>query len=238
MWSFGRKKTIGETALLTGGTDFHSHILPGVDDGVEDHDTALRILDRYAATGIQELWLTPHIMEDYPNTPKVLKERFAQLQEAYKGPITLHLAAEYMLDNFFEETLENNNLLPIGKEGNHLLVETSYYTPPMRLYDVLERIKRKGYHPLFAHAERYLYLEKTHYEELREMGIKLQLNLPSLAGVYGNEIQKKALWLLDKEMYAVTGSDTHCDHATTVIENIALKGTLRDKLQRIIKRKL
>ena len=238
MWFFDRKKTIGEAGLLAGGIDHHTHILPGVDDGIKTTEEALKILDQYAAAGIKELWLTPHIMEDHPNTPEELKERFAELTATYKGPITLHLAAEYMLDNHFEPLLESRNLLPIGREGNHLLVETSYYTPPMRLHETLRRIKAKGYFPLLAHAERYLYMEKENYKALREMGIKLQLNLPSLAGVYGPQIEKKAIWLLKNEMYAVAGSDTHSNRATEVIENIPLNNSLREKLKNIITTKI
>ena len=91
---------------MVGAADHHSHILPGVDDGVETMDEALRILATYEAMGIKELWLTPHIMEDIPNTPEKLKTRFAQLQAAYKGNIALHLAAEYMIDNHLRKLLQ------------------------------------------------------------------------------------------------------------------------------------
>ena len=91
---------------MVGAADHHSHILPGVDDGVETMDEALRILATYEAMGIKELWLTPHIMEDIPNTPEKLKARFAQLQAAYKGNIALHLAAEYMIDNHLRKLLQ------------------------------------------------------------------------------------------------------------------------------------
>ena len=91
---------------MVGAADHHSHILPGVDDGVETMDEALRILATYKELGIKELWLTPHIMEDIPNTPEKLKTRFTQLQAAYKGNITLHLAAEYMIDNHLRKLLQ------------------------------------------------------------------------------------------------------------------------------------
>lgn len=238
MWFFGRKKNLKESGLLVGSIDHHSHILPGVDDGVKTLPDALEILAKHEEAGVKVLWLTPHIMEDYPNTPETLRQHFARLREAYKGSITLHLAAEYMLDNFFEEILEKGNLLPIGQEGNHLLVETSYYTPPMRLYGTLERIKSKGYFPLLAHAERYLYLEKEDYLKLREKGVKFQLNIPSLAGVYGSEVQKKATWLLDNEMYAVTGSDTHCSRAIKTLEQTTLSSKLCKNLEKIIAKEI
>lgn len=238
MWFFSKKEKIEDSGILAGSTDYHTHILPGVDDGVKELQASLEILAKHEKAGYREVWLTPHTMEDYPNTARGLQERFATLREAYKGGLTLHLASEYMLDNYFEQLLENKELLPIGEEGNHLLVETSYYTPPMHLYKTLQRIKAKGYHPLFAHAERYLYLEKDNYKTLQEMGVKMQLNIPSLAGVYGPEIQKKAFWLLKNEMYSVTGSDTHCPRAIEVIKGLALDKSTRNKLKKILQAKL
>lgn len=219
MWPFTKKRTIAQSSLLAGGTDFHSHILPGVDDGIATMDEALQTLQTLSATGIKELWLTPHIMEDFQNTPATLQERFATLQRSYTGPISLHLAAEYMIDNQFHELLESGKLLPIGSTGNHLLVETSYFTPPMHLHDTLQRIKSKGYHPLLAHPERYIYMDNKEYATLHESGVRMQLNLLSLAGAYGRTAQKRAAWLLKNNMYTVAGSDLHCSDALTIINN-------------------
>ena len=87
MWPFTKKRTIAQSNLLADGTDHHSHILPGVDDGIATMEEALQALQALAATGIKELWLTPHIMEDYPNTPAALQKRFTTLQSCYTGPI-------------------------------------------------------------------------------------------------------------------------------------------------------
>ena len=105
MFFFNKKHTIAASGILQGAADHHSHILPGVDDGVETMDEALRILATYEDLGIKELWLTPHIMEDIPNTPQKLKARFEELKAAYKGNIKLHLAAEYMIDNHLRKLL-------------------------------------------------------------------------------------------------------------------------------------
>lgn len=190
-------------------TDHHSHILYGVDDGVKTLEVSLKVLQRYEEIGIAEVWCTPHIMEDVPNTTEALHARFAELKAAYNGPIRLHLAAEYMMDQLFEERLEKNDLLPLGEEGNHLLVETSYFTPPMGLHDILKRIKSLGYFPILAHPERYVYMDKEDYRTLKEKEILFQLNLSSLAGAYGPEAEKKARWLLKKGFYNYAGSDLH-----------------------------
>ena len=194
---------------LTGFTDHHSHILFGVDDGVKTLETSLKVLQRYEELGVAEVWCTPHIMEDIPNTSESLRARFAELQAAYQGPVKLHLAAENMMDQLFEERLEANDLLPLGETGNHLLVETSYFTPPMGMKDILRRIKSKGYFPVLAHPERYVYMDKDDYRELKGMEILFQVNLSSLAGGYGPEAEDKSHWLLKKGFYDLAGSDLH-----------------------------
>ena len=234
MWPFTKKRTIAQSNLLAGGTDHHSHILPAVDDGIATMKEALQALQTLAATGIKELWLTPHIMEDYPNTPASLQRRYEALLNEYKGPIALHLAAEYMIDNQFHELLESGNLLPIGNTGNHLLVETSYFTPPMQLNATLQRIKSKGYHPLLAHPERYIYMEEKQYRELRENGVKFQLNMISLSGGYGRAVEKKAVWLLKNNMYTVAGSDLHSTDALEIINATPLDKEQSDALQELL----
>ena len=197
------------SSLLTNFTDHHSHILPGVDDGVKKMETSLKVLERYEQLGVAEVWCTPHVMEDIPNTTAGLQARFAELCEAYQGPIKLHLAAEYMMDELFEERLEQGDLLKLGDEGNQVLVETSYFTPPMDMDAILRRIKQKGIYPMLAHPERYVYMNKERYKELKNNGIRFQLNLSSVAGAYGSEAKDKARWILKQNFYNIAGSDLH-----------------------------
>lgn len=208
MW-FSKRQTLEESGFFRGFTDWHCHILPGVDDGVQTMDEALQILAEYERLGVKEVWLTPHIMEDIPNTTEKLKMRFAELKTAYQGSVMLHLASENMLDNLFEERLGKNDLLPIGKDGKHLLVETSYFNPPMGLQNILLRIKAKGYYPVLAHPERYLYMNENDYLHLSSMSIKFQLNQFSLFGLYGKDVQKRSKALQKLKMYDYTGSDLH-----------------------------
>ena len=209
MWPFSRKYALGPSGFFRDWTDWHCHILPGVDDGIRTMEDALKVLSFYADLGVREVWLTPHVMEDVPNTPVGLRSRFAELLAAYRGPIHLHLAAENMLDNLFEERFAAGEVLPLGERGDTLLVETSYYNPPMDLDGLLRRISREGFRPLLAHPERYVYMDMKDYHRLRENGVEFQLNLFSLTGHYGPEARKKALLLLNKGFYGRTGSDLH-----------------------------
>ncbi|MBU3814128.1 MAG: capsular biosynthesis protein [Candidatus Bacteroides intestinipullorum] len=209
MFGFRKRQTLAQSGFFRGFVDWHCHILPGVDDGVQTMDEALHILAAYERLGIREVWLTPHIMEDIPNPTARLRERFAELLAAYKGNVVLNLAAENMLDKLFEERLEQGDLLPLGKDGRHLLVETSYFNPPMGLDDILRRIQAKGYYPLLAHPERYIYMEENDYARLKSMHIKFQLNLFSLMDLYGKEVRKRAKELQSKGMYDYIGTDLH-----------------------------
>lgn len=209
MWPFSIHRQLQDSAIFHGFTDWHSHILPGVDDGFQSIEKALALLQQYEELGISTVWLTPHIMEDIPNTTAHLRERFAELQAAYTGNVKLHLAAENMLDKLFEERLEHDDLLPIGNEGDHLLVETSCFNPPMQWHDIFRRIQSKGYHPILAHPERYTYMDEKNYRLLKDMGVKFQLNLSSVAGLYGQQVKKKALFLLQQRSVSFLGTDVH-----------------------------
>ena len=114
-----------------------------------------------------------------------------------------------MMDNLFEERLEKNDLLPLVEGKCYLLVETSYFNPPMGLLSVLQRIQKKGYYPLLAHPERYEYMQKKDYKALKEEHIFFQLNVPSLAGMYGRHVQEKAEALLKAKAYYCIGCDIH-----------------------------
>ena len=69
---FWNKVKLRESGIFKGFTDWHSHILPGVDDGLREMEDSLRILSLYDELGVSRVWCTPHIMEDIPNTPSDL----------------------------------------------------------------------------------------------------------------------------------------------------------------------
>ena len=204
---FNRRRSLLESGLLKGAVDQHSHILYGLDDGVKTQEDSLAILRFLEEQGVSEVWFTPHVMEDVPNTTEGIRARFAELKGVYHGGLRFHLAAEYMIDTLFEERLAARDLLTHGNDT--VLVETSAVAPPINLWEVLETMRKAGYRPLIAHPERYRYMEKADYKRLHDMGCFLQMNLPSIVGFYGESARERALDLLDKGWYSMVGSDCH-----------------------------
>ncbi len=234
MSAFFRHKTgLAGSGVLDGMSDCHSHLLPGVDDGVRSLPETLQTLGEMEAQGVAEVWLTPHVMEDVPNTTAGLRERFRRVQAAFRGAVRLRLAAEYMLDGLFVERLEGDDLLPLEKGGRRcLLVETSCFGPPTDLHGLLRRIRLKGYHPLLAHPERYAYMRMPDYEALKADGVLFQMNLPSLAGMYGREAEARAGTLLGRGMYDLAGSDTHSAACFRRLVQARVKQAAADSLRR------
>lgn len=204
---FQRRRSILESGLLKGAVDQHSHILYGLDDGVKTQEDSLAILRFLEEQGVSEVWFTPHVMEDVPNTTEGIRARFDEFKTVYPGSLRLNLAAEYMIDTLFEERLAARDLLTHGNDT--VLVETSSVAPPINLWEVLETMRKAGYRPLIAHPERYRYMDKADYKRLHDMGCVLQMNLPSIVGFYGESARERALDLLGKGWYAMVGSDCH-----------------------------
>lgn len=224
-----QKQSLAESGVLRGMTDRHCHVLFGVDDGIKTLEDSLAVLAFDEEVGIKEVWCTPHIMEDVPNTTQALRERFEQLEQAYSGPIKLHLAAEYMLDTLFEERFKAGDLLTM--EDNTILVETSTWNPPPDMTGTLRNIQKAGYRPLLAHPERYRYLNDAGYERLHKMGIHFQLNAGSLVGYYGETAMRKAHDLLAKGWYSEIGSD--CHRLASIKEQYARATLTKDVVARL-----
>ncbi|MDR2495561.1 MAG: hypothetical protein LBD21_00310 [Tannerellaceae bacterium] len=205
MFSF--KRNILQAGLLNGMTDIHSHLLPGVDDGMKSEEDSLKALMYMSSIGVERIFLTPHVMSDLrENTPARLRAVFERFAANCPYRIKMRLAAEYMLDADFAAKMQDG-LLTMG--DRHVLVETSYLSPPPGLTDMLYELTVSGYKPIIAHPERYMYMQEETYYRLRNQGYMFQLNLFSLIGAYGHTPQKKALSLLKQGLYDFTGSDVH-----------------------------
>lgn len=225
---FSRAKSIPLTAdfsLLK--ADMHSHLIPGIDDGSPDLETSLQLIQRMTGLGYTKLITTPHIMWGmYRNDRDDILTRLESLQSAVKAAgiaVEIHAAAEYFLDEHVEQLLKNNKPL-MTISGNMVLVEFSMALKSMGIKDILFDMQMKGYQPVIAHPERYIYLEKNKdfYDELKDIGCLFQLNLLALSGGYGNSVKKLADYLIKKEYYDLIGTDLHHHRHIEALQNPVL----------------
>lgn len=196
------------------GVDLHSHLLPGIDDGAKSMPDSLALIRELQQMGFRKLITTPHVMgELYPNKPETILNQCQAVREALGAEpditVSLHTAAEYMLDELFGEKLDNAELLTLP--GRRVLVEMSFISAPPNLEEYLFRLQAKGYHPLLAHPERYLFLRDSFhkYHGMKERGCEFQLNILSLAGYYGKHVRENAFHLLREGLIDFLGTDLH-----------------------------
>jgi tyrosine-protein phosphatase YwqE len=214
MMFFSRKKENSTADLSWIGTDMHSHLVPGIDDGSPDAATSLELIKGLQDLGFQRFITTPHILSDlYPNTPETIGAGLDVLKKAASDaslPVQVHAAAEYFIDEHFQQLLSKKTPL-LTLSGNLVLVEFSMITAPMDLQDVLFELQLQNYQPVIAHPERYIYLSrrKEFFDMLRDAGAWFQLNLLSVGGGYGTSVQELAEYLLKKGYYELAGTDLH-----------------------------
>ena len=196
------------------GTDLHSHLLPGIDDGAPDLETSLSLIQGLRELGFERLITTPHVMGDmYPNTPEIISERLLAVHMGLaetSATADLQAAAEYFLDDQMADYMQDSKpMLTIS--GKYLLCEFSMMSPTMGLKEMIFQLQMQGYQILLAHPERYVYLEmnKGHYDELKAMGCLFQLNLLSLGSYYGKTVQSLTQYLIKKQYYDFAATDLH-----------------------------
>jgi protein-tyrosine phosphatase len=195
------------------GTDMHSHLIPGIDDGAKTIEDSVELIRHLHSLGYTKLITTPHVMSDYfQNTPETILGGLEIVRAALKEnniPVEISAAAEYYIDDGFIRKLEEEKLLTFG--DNYLLVEVSYINPPDNVRDILFRAQVLGYKPILAHPERYpfWYRSLDEYQRFFEMGIILQLNLNSLSGYYGPDAKRIAEKLIEMEIVQALGTDMH-----------------------------
>ncbi len=214
---FSKKSREPEYPVITDfsavSTDIHSHLIPGIDDGVKSIEEALDMIRAFSSLGFKRLVTTPHIMSDYfKNTPELILEGLDKVKAAVKKEglnISIDVAAEYYLDENFLHKVKNEKMLTINNK--YLLFEISYINPPDNLISVIFEINVHNYIPLLAHPERYNYWsgKLDEYKKIKEAGVLFQINVNSLTGYYGTASKKTAEWLIDENMVDFIGSDLH-----------------------------
>src|SRR5690349_6266828 len=140
MFFFKKKQSIPPLDLSWLKTDMHSHLIPGIDDGAKDITSSLQLIKGFIELGYKKIITTPHILwEIYPNTSDIINKGVAELKAALDQEglkIEIHAAAEYFIDDHFEEELRKKTPL-LCINNNLVLVEFSMVTAPFDLQKVI-----------------------------------------------------------------------------------------------------
>jgi tyrosine-protein phosphatase YwqE len=213
MFSIFKSKPKLSDLIPEGYVDIHSHILPGIDDGSETISQTIKLLEGLRKVGFSKCIATPHTLpEIWENTSIGINETFQTTTQNLEEPLQTMLegyASEYMINEAFLERLQSEPLLTI--KDNIVLIEMSYMNPPLGLKEIIFEIQLKGYQPLLAHPERYLFYHQNTkmYSTLKDLDVKFQLNLLSSVGYYGTSVAKAAEFLLKGNLIDFVGSDVH-----------------------------
>jgi len=237
---FFKQKKLPITEFFTENfVDIHSHLLPGIDDGARDLEHSIALILKMRSYGIKNFITTPHVLGDlYPNSTETIKNKLEEVRtELLRRDIkdvSINASAEYMLDEQFSNRLKNGDIIPL--KDNYILVEMSYLNPPFNLFDLLFEIQLKGYKPVLAHPERYIFYHNNlkNYNKLKTAGCLFQLNLLSLTEQYGKHIKDICNKLLDDNMYDFVGTDTHNNNHLRMLEKICTKNNFK-KIQHLLK---
>ncbi len=218
------KKEYPEFDYSVLGVDMHSHLIPGIDDGARTMEDTLEMLTAFKSLGYSKIVTTPHIKQgSFDNTTDVIRQGELEVKKALEEinlDIEFEAAAEYYFDYSFLERIESNDILSFS--DGHVLVEFSFHQPPMGYKEMIFALQMKEYTPIIAHFERYPYYHGSvkKAESLRDRGAKIQINLLSLFGHYGQEIQKQAALLIKAGQVDLVASDCHrIEHIQLLIDH-------------------
>lgn len=212
--------------------DFHTHILPEIDDGSSSTKESLALLKMLKKQGVNSVFLTPHFYaysssaENFCEMQeKALKELIKELKED-SVDIDLYLGCEVF---FFDELWRIEHLRDFCIKGtDYILLEMPFTEWTDAMVRSIEKIIGKGYTPIIAHFERYLKhksnLSKIY--ELIEMGALLQMNCKYLTGFF---TRGKAIKFIKRGMVAALGTDCH-NLSDRAPEYIAASDYLKKKL--------
>ena len=190
--------------------DFHSHILPGIDDGSRSIEQTIRMLKEAKEAGFTKIISTSHYIEGYYESDE--DERTELLNEVQKNisGIELYLGNEIYITNNMINLIQNKKASTINN-SKYVLFEFPLSAKSMNDKEVVYRLIENGFVPVIAHPERYSYVQDNpeYIEELAEMGALFQANYGSIIGMYGKKAEKTLKKLLKNDLIRFFGSDSH-----------------------------
>jgi len=214
--------------------DIHTHILPGLDDGPGDMDTALEMARIAAADGIKGIIATPHVatglyehsLEDITSSVSQLKKALAQK----KIPVDIYPGAEYLIEPELPSKLQARQLMTLNDTGKYLLVEMPFSSVPSFAGQVLYEIMLCGVKPVLAHPERNEEIQRKPHllKSLWEKGVLVQVTSGSITGVFGERVQALSYSFLRRGYVHFVASDAHSPQRRVPVLGQAVEMINRD----------
>ncbi|MDR3543898.1 MAG: histidinol-phosphatase [Desulfosporosinus sp.] len=213
--------------------DIHSHILPGLDDGSQSIADTLRMVRQLQEAGLKTIIATPHVFEGrdflHPEEIQAVTEQVRlQVAEAEIRIEILPGAENYIFPDL-PKWAKDGKLMTLGNTGKYLLIELPRLDIPRYTEQVFFELQVLGLTPILAHPERYIGLmaEPERLLAWVNKGILLQLDLRSLTGKYGPQVQHFAELLLGNDLIHFVGSDVHRVSQTEAIYGEELRSVQR-----------
>ncbi|MBQ7410497.1 MAG: hypothetical protein IJW20_03850 [Clostridia bacterium] len=190
--------------------DFHSHILPDIDDGSKSYEESLAMLEEARNVGFDQIISTSHYAIDCYEAPEYKRKRLIDDLNLEANLPNIILGSEIFLTYNIIELLKEYKASTINGT-NYVLFELPLRQQFPNLKDVINRLKENNYIPILAHPERYFIVQKNFklLYELKELGVLFQANYGSIIGKYGFAAKQTVKKMFKNNLISLLGTDAH-----------------------------
>ena len=194
--------------------DFHTHILPNIDDGSRSIDETFNLIKEAKEVGFDGIILTSHYIENFYETDVPERDIWVKAISENLGAkgidTDLYLANEIYISENMMGLLEQRKASTINNSC-YVLFELPLNEEPLNLYDVIYSLQENKLIPVLAHPERYSFVQKEPelIYDLIEKGCLMQANYGSIIGQYGVKAEYIVKKFLENNMIHFLGSDVH-----------------------------
>lgn len=195
--------------------DIHTHILPGIDDGVRTADEAVEFARVAVRDGVRTIVATPHCKDGFweNDRARVLEDlgKLRRRLEDEAVDVELLPGAEVHIATELVDRVRDGRAPTLGDNGKTLLLELSLNQYPVEIENVVFQLKLAGILPVFAHPERIRYFQDnvSRYENVIRLGAFGQITTGSITGVFGGTVREFSEELLRKGLVHAIASDAH-----------------------------
>ena len=216
--------------------DFHSHIIPEIDDGSRSIEETMLLLEEAQKAGFTKIISTSHYLEDHYEFNESSRKQFLDMLKIgasnLKLDLELYLGSEIYTSYDIVDLLKEHKASTINGT-NYVLIELPMQSELPNLKNVIYELLGNGYIPIIAHPERYSYVKEdpNWLLEYIKLGVLFQANYGSIIGMYGKEAQKTVRLLLKNDMIHFLGSDVH--RPKTIYSKMP---EIKQELQKVLER--